>query len=116
MIKYSEAEKVFVERIKKIEVGVICDRCGKEIIAKDHPDCSDWSTQKYFNVTTGHDDWGRDSWESRRNLDICQDCILDFVSDYLKDTKSSVTAYIEINSDISYPRSEWEENADDRGL
>lgn len=109
MIKYSEAEKVLVERIKKVEVGVICDRCGKEIIAKDRPDRSDWGTQKYFNVTTGHDDWGGDSWESRRNLDICQDCILDFVSDYLKDTKSSMTAYIEINSDISYPRSEWEE-------
>ena len=101
MIKYSEAEKVSVERIRKVEVGVICDRCGKEIIAKDHPDRSDWSTQKYFNVTTGHDDWGRDSYDSRRNLDICQDCILNFVSDYLKDTKSSRTAYIEIKSDIS---------------
>ena len=65
MIKYSEAEKVLVERIKKVQASVVCDKCEKEIVAKKMPDNQDWSTQKYFNVTTGHNDWGNDSYEGR---------------------------------------------------
>ena len=38
MIKYSEAEKVLVERIKKVQAGVVCDKCEKEIVAKKMPD------------------------------------------------------------------------------
>ena len=110
MIKYSEAEKVLVERIKKVQASVVCDKCGKEIVAKKRPDNLDWSTQKYFNVTTGHNDWGNDSYESVKHFDICQECILDFVSNYLKSSKRSTSAYIEIDSGFSYPNVEWEEN------
>ena len=38
MIKYSEAEKVLVERIKKVQASVVCDTCGKEIVAKKRSD------------------------------------------------------------------------------
>ena len=109
MIKYSKAEKVLVERIKKVQTSVVCDKCGKEIVAKKRPDNWDWSTQKYFNVTTGHNDWGNDSYESVKHFDICQECILDFVSNYLKSSKRSTSAYIEIDSGFSYPNVEWEE-------
>lgn len=110
MNKYSNGEKVICERVKKVQTSIVCDKCGKEIICRDEPErYGDWSAQRYYNVTTGHFDWGSDSCESIKRFDICTDCISTFVADYFEKNKKSNTAYIEIESECAYPHIKYEE-------
>ena len=53
---------------------------------------------KYYNVTTGHRDWGHDSCDSIEHYDICPRCINKFVADYLGNENSGLSAYIEIET------------------
>lgn len=69
-----------------------CDSCNKKIVDKE----------KYFEVTTGHNDWGNDSRDSIKHLDICEKCLDKYVGDYFKKTKKSYTAYINIESEVFY--------------
>ena len=48
-------------------------------------------------------------YKSVKHFDICQECILDFVSNYLKSSNRSTSAYIEIDSGFSYPNVERQE-------
>lgn len=95
-----------VEEVVRAEVhtvtGVRCDICGKDLRYKYRPN-SDFLEErpKYFDVTTGHHDWGNDSCDSIEHKDICLDCIVDFVSDYL--SNASGTEYIEIETHYCYP-------------
>lgn len=80
MKRYSK-EKVIRE--KEILVKTSCDQCRKEIPKNAH----------YYEVTTGHRDWGMDS--PRDNKDICSDeCLTKELNEFLKE--SSHTKYIEI--------------------
>lgn len=56
---------------------------------------------KYFEVTTGHHDWGNDSCDSIEHKDICPDCIGKVSLDYL--TSASGTQYIEIETTWGRP-------------
>lgn len=94
-----------VYRIKKRELGVTCDICGKFIEAVDGWD-KDAGT--YYKVTTGHNSWGNDSCESIVCRDVCPDCIHKFVADYLPNGCN--TAYIEIETKQTYPCDHWEED------
>lgn len=67
-----------------------CDFCKKKIVNKE----------KYFEVTTGHRDWGNDSCDSIRRSDVCVNCINECFNDHLKRNKESNTAYIEIETEI----------------
>ena len=91
LILSEEIKSKVVQDIKTIE-GIKCDICGTIIptsqLGKDAP--------KYYEVTTGHYDWGNDSCESRIERDICPDCIVSFVSDYLK--KATGSEYIDIET------------------
>ena len=91
LILSEEIKSKVVQDIKTIE-GIKCDICGIVIptsqLGKEAP--------KYYEVTTGHYDWGNDSCESRIERDICPDCIISFASDYLK--KSTRSEYIEIET------------------
>lgn len=69
-----------------------CDSCNKKIVDKE----------KYFEVTTGHNDWGNDSCDSIRHLDICEKCLNKYVGDYFKKTKESYTAYINVEPEVFY--------------
>ena len=109
MIRYSKGEKVIFEKDKKVKTSVVCDKCGKEIICKDRPGHLDWNLQRYFSVTTGHNDWGNDSCESVEHFEICPNCISTFVADYFESNKDSGTAYAMIESDIAYPSVKYEE-------
>ena len=83
----SEEREEVVYRVKRKVTGVKCDKCG-QVIRKN----------KYFEVLTGHNDWGNDSCDSVERHDICPDCINKFVADYLEETMKSDTAYIDIES------------------
>jgi hypothetical protein len=96
--------KVLHEEIKEKVIahfqalkGVKCDVCGRFVAPK-------WGRSKenkYYNVTTGHNDWGNDSFESRESRDICPDCINAFVTKYLDESKGS--QYIEIDPEYCNP-------------
>lgn len=87
-------------KITKTLTGVECDIC-KRIIPVSRPT---HDSTKYYEVTTGHRDWGNDSCDSVEIKDICPDCILGFVGEYLK-TRSR-TAYINIETMMAYPDKE----------
>ncbi len=58
MKTYEIHEELKTVEVKK-EIGVVCDECGKEI------------SETYYEVVTGHYDWGNDSVDSVDSEDIC---------------------------------------------
>ena len=90
----SETTKKVTKITRKV-TGIKCDIC-KKIIPVDEYDKS-----MYFDVTTGHNDWGNDSWESREHMDICPDCITKFVTEYLQDA-AGTSRYIEIETTYAH--------------
>jgi hypothetical protein len=104
-IKLSEKGEQVVYKTRRLVEGVKCDACGKFIKASN--DYWDRDATKYYEVTTGHRDWGNDSCESIKRQDICPDCIRNFVGEYL--LTESLTAYIEIETTYSYPEARWED-------
>lgn len=91
-------------RVSRKLVKVKCDICGKELIAKDKS-WNDYSS-RYYEVTTGHHDWGNDSVDSVKTKDVCPDCLIDYVKVFFGKHKESSTAYCEISSASSYPETE----------
>lgn len=95
-----------VEEVIKGEVhtvtGIRCDVCKRDLRYRYRPN-SDYLEHrpKYFEVTTGHHDWGNDSCESISHNDVCPDCIDGFVSRYL--AKANGTDYIEIETSWGGP-------------
>lgn len=86
-----EAEEVVV-RTKRRVVGVECDICKRLITP---PTGYAWLGSRYFEVTTGHNDWGSESCESIEHRDICPDCIVDFTSTYISNADGSEYLKIE---------------------
>lgn len=82
-MKIYKEEKV--EVTKEVLSRVICDVCGKEIKKEN----------RAYEVTTGHNDWGNDSYESVKHKDICSDeCLKVELEKYLNSTYKS--KFIEI--------------------
>ena len=82
MEKYEKRE---ITISKKVLIERVCDRCKEKISNLD----------SYYNVTTGHYDWGRDSIDSIERLHICScKCLELEMKDYLGN--SDDTCYINI--------------------
>lgn len=94
IIKGESREKVV--SIRYAVNGIKCDCCGNIIKPPEERNQFIQNTDryKYYEVTTGHHDWGRDSVDSIQHRDICPGCILKFTSNYLR--KGGQTSYIEI--------------------
>lgn len=107
-IVLSENGEQVVYKTMKKEEGVTCDICEKFI--KADGDYRTINNRKYFKVTTGHHDWGNDSCESIEKQDVCPECIGKFVTEYLQN--SSRTAYIDIETRITYPGYHWVDTDD----
>lgn len=91
MFVLGECVKEVTVHKKKIHVdGVKCDICGKIIT----PSPVRSLRNQYYKVTTGHNDWGNDSYESVECKDMCRDCVPSFVAEYVK--KSNGTEYLEM--------------------
>ena len=82
---YGKAELITTEN-RKVEY-IRCDSCNKKLL------------KKYYDVRTGHHDWGNDSIDSIEHKDICEKCINSYVANYLEDVKSSNTAYIDVETE-----------------
>lgn len=79
-------------------VGVKCDICGRIIKAKERPygddDC------KYYDVMTGHRDWGNDSCDSIEHHDVCPECLIKVVSKYFTNNEHD-SAYMDIEPEYA---------------
>lgn len=91
---FSEPVTTPVYKVEQKLSKVECDVCGKVIPAGRYG-----RETRYYEVTTGHHDWGNDSCESVKTIDVCQDCIVGYVADYLY--KASETGHIEIEPNHS---------------
>lgn len=93
-----DSKKVVYETTRALE-GIRCDVCKKIIpinrIRKHE--------SMYYEVMTGHNDWGNDSYESIRWQDICPNCISGFMCDYVEKTAYN-SAYLEVNRRYCYPK------------
>ena len=112
-IKGKELEVV---RSRRFEIaGIKCDICGTIIEPPSKEDRFNWMDEKYkyYEVTTGHHDWGNESCESVQHYDICPGCIDAFTNEYLKNKDSQRSGYIDIETDhICYGQNmfEYEKN------
>lgn len=91
-------EVVTVKHVVRTLEGIKCDRCGRTIPTKQFRD----PESRYFEVTTGHNDWGNDSCESIEHYDICPECIPLFVESYLA-TDGHGSAYLNIETEYCHP-------------
>lgn len=85
MIVYEEIEHTVTE---ECAVKAFCDVCETEIKEK----------VPYFDITTGHHDWGNDSHESREEYQVCsEECLQQLVDSYKSRTERRInTEYIDI--------------------
>ena len=78
--------------------GIKCDICRKVIpVGRDVYDKC-----KYYDVKTGHHDWGNDSCESIEHHDICPGCLVGFVTDYFNNNEYG-SAYMNIHTEYVLP-------------
>lgn len=79
--------------------GIKCDVCGQ--IIRPPVKYSDLlnNENKYFSVTTGHHDWGIESIESIKDYDICPNCIIGFVKDYLGSIEAHRSGEINVTTE-----------------
>lgn len=91
-----------VTQKRYIVQGVRCDWCQKVIEAPSRRIDQMDDKYKYYAVTTGHHDWGNESIESVQHFDICPDCILEFVKNYLLRYASQRSGEIEIKTEHLY--------------
>lgn len=90
-----ESKRVVYKTVRTLE-GIRCDICGRVIPVEKYK--SDES--RYFEVMTGHHDWGAESCESIEHRDICPTCIGGFLSGYLFDVKG--TEYVEVETHYAH--------------
>ena len=93
-------KQVVKEVTEVVSEVIVCDVCSKELNYNILIGTS--KVASYYEITTGHRDWGNDSWESRKNRQVCCDeCLSRFTQEWLKDPDviGSNTAYIEIEKD-----------------
>jgi len=90
-----EATKV-VYRVKRKVIGVECDVCNRLITPCSFLD----SKSRYFEVMTGHHDWGNDSCESIEHRDICPECISEFVKGYVQNADG--TEYLNLETTYAW--------------
>ena len=83
-------------KVTKTVTGIKCDCCEKVIpVGRWRSD-----DNKYYEITTGHHDWGSESIESRKTVDICPECVDKYISEYLRD--ASTTGYLDLKTEYSY--------------
>lgn len=97
-IRYIEEERSVVQRAKIYEIAT-CDVCKRTIYKTDYvnPPNNKYRAD-YWTITTGHNDWGNDSCESRESFVVCsKDCAAAMFTVYINDSSDGEnTMYFEI--------------------
>ena len=101
-------ESTMVEQKVPYITELCCDKCKKVIrrsisdIFKDKCKVDFRNRVEWYEVTTGHYDWGNDSIDSIKHQDICLDCIDEVFNDYKNRASETTTEYIEIHHCWNY--------------
>lgn len=96
-------ETVMQPQITVIEKTCICDVCKKIVWKKNlllDAKRNYSNNVGYYDITTGHHDWGNDSVESIEHHQVCCGCLDSFVADYFKE--ASGTEYMDIQRNWLY--------------
>ena len=89
-----------------------CDRCGRHLWyhTKDGHKKPGLGTAEYYNVVTGHNDWGRDSVDSVETYDVCVGCAKKMFEEYIEDSFNKTNSlYFECHHERTWEESEEEE-------
>ena len=82
------------EVVNRINTKIICDVCKKTIAEIGG------KGRHFYELTTGHHEWGNDSVDSIEQFEICSDeCLRVKFEEYLKDRYD--TSYFDVSSDHS---------------
>lgn len=85
-----------------VEFKVFCDICEKEIKQRESRFVKgDYITEEFYRVTTSHSDWGNDSVDSVKCIDVCSDECLKIVFDKYLESDSD-TKKIQVEKDVNY--------------
>lgn len=101
--------KVMKEIDEVCGAKITCDKCGKVIL--DFVDGGNHNKKDacYFQLTTGHHDWGIDSPESVQCKELCREtCVTDALADYFEASKYSNTAFFELRRARAVVMKDWE--------
>ena len=86
-----ETKEVIQETV--VDEELYCDFCGK-LIGKR----SDKKYSYYYELFTGHHEWGNDSVDSFEHQDCCEECITDQFVKYLSETVNEYpTAFFNVD-------------------
>lgn len=104
-MKKTEYKIATIEQKTPYIIRTYCDRCGKLILKQMGNsfinECkisyAERQSVSYYEVCTGHNDWGNDSVDSIKNKVICRSCLTEEYADYVERASKDVnTEYIEI--------------------
>ncbi len=77
-------QKTVVEKTVETVESITCDVCSNVIVVG--------SKALYYEVSTMHNHWGSDSWESREHYDMCsKECLMKHLQSYID--QSNVDGY-----------------------
>lgn len=96
MIK-EKKQTIMRPQVTVVEKTCVCDVCKKIVWKKDlSPDAKDNYSNSvgYYEITTGHHDWGNDSVDSIEHHEICGECLNSFVANYFN--AADGTEYMDI--------------------
>jgi len=87
---------------------IICDKCGKVIFDFVDGNSHNKIDACYFQLTTGHHDWGNDSPDSVKCDELCcETCVINALADYFENSKGSSTAYFELRRARAVVTKDW---------
>lgn len=90
-----------------------CDRCWRHLWyhTKDGHKKPGLGTAEYYNVVTGHHDWGRDSVDSVETYDVCVGCAKKMFEEYVEDSWGhNNSLYFECSHERTWDEHEEEED------
>jgi hypothetical protein len=94
-----------VTRLETIPYGncIICDCCRKVIYDSSNKDDVCSKDISYWEVKTGHHDYGNDSVIDNENFDICSpECLHKVLGQYTRNIEGHSTYYIKIKQKVHY--------------
>lgn len=85
-----------VTEVKEKVIGFVktCDVCGKVIYdTREDVPMLGAHGQHWWELTTGHCDWGNDSIDSIEDFDLCSpDCLRHKLEEYIKDSNHEINS------------------------
>jgi hypothetical protein len=111
--EHKKEQSVIQETV--IYTEYFCDVCKKILYTRWNKEDRKIFGQRpiidYYTVVTGHNDWGRDSCDSREEQLVCPECLTTVFMQYKNSSErvKNNTNYIEIDHACTYDDGEYKE-------